>query len=170
MPSTVQPATIADGTAFAALPTSSHRHAVTEAGDVPLFANGLSGWTQQHGSWSLDGEVMRGTGDGGTARLLSRHPYDDLVLTCRLRIVDADHAEVQVGDYNWFVTVPAASHQWIQLRLAVQGGVLSASADGVALPSEPGFGLAPRPGPLAFYVMSGRIEIADARIRTGGRP
>jgi hypothetical protein len=115
---------------------------------------------------------VSGNGDGGTARLLSRHPHGDMILTCRLRMVDVDHAEVQVGDYNWFVTVPAAGHQWIQLRLAVEGGTLRASADGVALPTEPGFGLGPRPGPLAFYVMGGRLEIADARIRTtpGGTP
>jgi hypothetical protein len=168
-----QTATVADGAAFAVQPLHPPA-AGTEAsiGEVPLFANGLAGWTQQHGSWSLDGEVVRGSGDGGTARLLSRHPYGDLVLTCRLRMVDVDRAEVQVGDYNWFVTVPANGHRWIQLRLAVEGGTLRASADGVALPTEPGFGLAPRPGPLAFYVMSGRLEIADARIRTtsGGMP
>jgi len=168
-----QTATVADGTAFAAQALQPPATATsTASGEVPLFANGLGGWTQQHGSWSLDGAGVRGNGDGGTARLLSRHPYGDLVLTCRLRIADADRGEVQVGDYNWFVTVPAANHQWIQLRLVVQGGVLSASADGVALATEPGFGLAPRPGPLAFYVMSGRLEIADARIRTtsGGTP
>jgi ferric-dicitrate binding protein FerR (iron transport regulator) len=168
-----QTATVADATAFAAQPLHPPASATTTAaGEAPLFDDGLTGWTQQHGSWSLDGAVVRGNGDGGTARLLGRHPYGDLVLTCRLRIVDIDRAEVQVGDYNWFITVPAASHQWIQLRLAVQGGVLSASADGVALAAEPGFGLAPRPGPLAFYVMRGRLEIADARIRTtsGGAP
>jgi ferric-dicitrate binding protein FerR (iron transport regulator) len=168
-----QSATVADGAAFAALPLHPPATATVPAiGEVPLFATGLAGWTQQHGSWRLDGEVVRGNGDGGTARVLSRHPFADLVLTCRLRIVDADRAEVQVGDYNWFITVPAASHQWIQLRLVVSGGVLSASADGVALAAEPGFGLAPRPGPLAFYVMNGRLEIADARIRStsGGAP
>jgi hypothetical protein len=168
-----QTATVADGAAFAAQPLHPPATAsATAAGEAPLFDVGLTGWTQQHGSWSLDGDVVRGNGDGGTARLLGRHPYGDLVLTCRLRIVDIDRAEVQVGDYNWFVTVPAASHQWIQLRVVVQGGVLSASADGVALAGEPGFGLAPRPGPLAFYVMRGRLEIADARIRTtsGGAP
>jgi hypothetical protein len=163
-----QTATVADGTALAAkaLHPAATTTTVAAAGELPLFADGLSGWTQQHGSWSMDREGVHGNGGGGTARLLSRRPYGDLVLTCRMRIVEAAHAEVQVGDYNWFVTVPSASHQWIQLRVVEQGGVLSASADGVALAVEPGFGLAPRPGPLAFYVMRGRLEIADARIRT----
>jgi hypothetical protein len=163
-----QTATVAAGVAFAAKPMPATAAAITAAaaGEVPLFANGIADWTQQHGSWSVDGGVVRGSGEGGRARLLSRLPYGDLVLSCRLRIVDADRAEVQVGDYNWFVSVPAANHQWTQLRLVVRGGALSASADGVALATEPGFALPPRPGPLAFYVMRGRLEIADARIRT----
>jgi ferric-dicitrate binding protein FerR (iron transport regulator) len=135
--------------------------------DRPLFpASGLAGWDQQHGVWSLAEGVVHGSGAGGSARLLSQRAFSDLVLTCRLRLHDVDHAEVQVGDYNWFFTVRSASRAWIALRLEQHGNRLHCTADGVALTAEAGAGQAARPGPLAFYLMTGSLDIADARITT----
>ena len=99
-------------------------------------------------------------------RLLSLREFADLELTCRLRITDADLAEVQVGTYNWFVEVPASATGWVELRLSQRGPTLTATADGVVLTPKPGDGQAMRAGTLGFYVMpGGTLEITDARIR-----
>ena len=140
--------------------------ASTAAVKEPLFPpDSLAGWHQQHGSWSNDGGIVHSSGEGGPARLMSIAAYGDLVLTCRLRIRGGERAEVQVGDYNWFVTVPAGTHDWITVRLEQRHGLLHATADEAVLTPEPGAGRGPRPGPLAFYVMTGTLEIADARIQ-----
>lgn len=101
----------------------------------------------------------------GKARLLSRQHFADLELACRLRITGADFAEVQVGDYNWFVEVPARGGDWVELRLSQRGAAFTATANGAVLIPQAGAGTAMRPGPLGFYVMpGGTLEIADARI------
>lgn len=127
-----------------------------------LFA-GFAAWQQQHGRWSREGTTVRGQG-AGKARLLGPAPLQDLELTCRLRIRDVDVAEVQVGDYNWFFAVPAAAG-WIDIRLRQRSAELTCTADGRPLPVQPGHGGPPRPGPLSFYVRTGSLEIADARLR-----
>lgn len=141
----------------------------TEAAWKPLFtANDLAGWEQQHGTWSNTHGVVRGSDPHhGKARLLGRHPFADVELSCRLRITGVEFAELQVGNYNWFVEVPAHAAQWVQVELRQHGDRLSVTADGVALELQPGEGgAAMRPGPLAFYVMpGGTLEISEAKFR-----
>lgn len=136
----------------------------------PLFpAAGLAGWQQQHGTWTTADGIIRGSDPQrhGKARLLSLREFSDLELTCRLRITGADRAEVQVGNYNWFVEVPARGGAWVMVQLNQRGATLTATADGKALTPQPGDGKAMRPGALGFYVMpGGTLEIADARIRS----
>jgi hypothetical protein len=130
-------------------------------------AAGLDGWQQQHGAWSNADGVVRGAGGPRRkARLLSLRRFADLELACRLRIAGVDFAEVQVGDYNWFVEVPARGGGWVELRLSQRGGAFTATADGVVLTPQAGDGAAMRAGALGFYVMpGGTIEIADARVQ-----
>jgi hypothetical protein len=79
-------------------------------------------------------------------------------------------AEVQVGNYNWFVEVPAG-RDWVHVALLQRGADLHVTADGVALALHPGDGAAMRSGPLAFYVMpGGTLEITEARFRTPSSP
>ncbi|MCK6490159.1 MAG: FecR domain-containing protein, partial [Planctomycetes bacterium] len=138
----------------------------------PLFpAEGLEGWNPEHGRWDNRQGVVTGGAEGAAkARLASRQSLGDCELTCRLRISGGLHqAEIQVGDYNWFVTVPAATTAdgWVAVRLSQRQGRLQASADGRALVPEPGAGAAPRRGALAFYAAPGvTVSIADARLRT----
>jgi ferric-dicitrate binding protein FerR (iron transport regulator) len=170
-------ATVAPGEEFAARPLTAPAPApaaatVAAAAEPPwraLFpATGLDGWTQQHGAWENQGGVVRGhSAQGGKVRLLGEQALRDLELTCRMRVTGVDHGEVQVGSYNWFFTVPARSGTWVALRLVQHGAELACTADGVAIAAEPGDGVAPRAGALAFYAMAGgTVEIADARIRT----
>jgi hypothetical protein len=150
-------ATVAAGEEFAAAPSWRD-----------LFpASGFAGWERQHGEWVNAGGVLRGSGGpGGKARLLGEAALGDLELTCRVRLSGVDHGEVQVGDYNWFFTVPGGAGRWVAVHLTQQGEELRCTADGVALEREPGAAAPARRGPLAFYVMpGGTIEIADARIR-----
>lgn len=145
---------------------------VAEPAWKPLFADsGLEGWVMQHGRWSnLHGRIRGEDPHHGKVRLLGRHPFADLELTCRLRITGVDFAEVQVGDYNWFVEVPAKggakSGEWVQVEITQRGDVLRVTADGVVLPLHAGDGRPMRAGPLAFYAMpGGTLEISDARFR-----
>lgn len=134
----------------------------------PLFPpDGLDGWVAQHGRWSNLNGIIRGEDPrNGKARLIGRHPVADVEVTCRLRISGAAFAEVQVGDYNWFVEVPAQGAEWVQVEVRQRGDDLRISADGVVLPLHAGDGKPPRAGPLAFYVMPGGVlEISDARFR-----
>ncbi len=133
-------------------------------------ASGLAGWDAQHGTWSNRAGIVRGSDPRqGKARLISAQAFTDLELTCRLRLSGASVAEIQVGDYNWFVEVPAATtpaRPWVEVRLQQRAEVLSGTADGVVLTPQAGAGRPMRAGPLAFYVMpGGTIEISDARIR-----
>jgi hypothetical protein len=129
-------------------------------------ATGLDGWLAQHGQWSNRDGVVRGTGmAGGKARLLSQEAFGDLDLQCRLRITGVDHAELQVGDYNWFFTVPGGSGGWVTIHLRQVGESVTCTADGVPLQREAGDGRPARPGPLGWYVMpGGTIDISDARV------
>ncbi len=142
--------------------------AEAEAGAAPtgsrdLFAD-FSAWKRQHGHWSRDGATVRGEGGAGKARLLSPTSHRDLELVCRLRIRDTEFAEIQIGEYNWFIEVPA-SVGWIDVRLRQRGDDVTCTADGQLLQLHPGDGGPSRPGPLSFYVRTGSLEIADARIR-----
>lgn len=134
----------------------------------PLFATGLVDWEQQHGVWNITDGVVRGSNPRrGKVRLLGRQPLADLELRCRLRITGVEFAELQVGDYNWFVEVPARGVQWVEVELRQRGDQLSITADGIALKLHPGEGgVAMRPGPLSFYVMpGGTLEISEAEFR-----
>lgn len=134
----------------------------------PLFPDkDLAGWEQQHGTWSNSHGVVRGSDPHhGKARLLGRHAFADVELSCRLRITGADFAEVQVGSYNWFVEVPARGREWVQVDLRQHGDRLTVTADGVPLKNQPGDGAAMRAGSLAFYVMpGGTLEISEATVR-----
>ena len=135
---------------------------------TPVFSNGLADWEQQHGSWDITDGIVRGSDPRrGKARLLSRRHFADLELSCRLRITGVAFAELQVGDYNWFVEVPAGGAHWVEVVLQQHGEQLRVTADGVALKRQPGEGgVAMRPGPLSFYVMpGGTLEISEARFR-----
>lgn len=135
---------------------------------TPLFTAGLADWEQQHGIWSISDGVVRGSDpQRGKARLLGRQPFADVELRCRLRITGVEFAELQVGNYNWFVEVPARGVQWVEVDLRQRGDQLSITADGAALKLHPGDGgAAMHPGPLSFYVMpGGTLEISDARFR-----
>jgi ferric-dicitrate binding protein FerR (iron transport regulator) len=149
--------------------TTSTQPAPAEPAWTALFATtGLDGWVQQHGAWSNLHGVIRGNDPHlGKARLLGSHPFADLELSCRLRITGVKAAEVQVGDYNWFVEVPANGAEWVQVELRQRSDHLTVTADGIALTLHPGDGAtAMRPGPLAFYVMpGGTLEISDAKFR-----
>jgi|GEM_PF-7079963 ferric-dicitrate binding protein FerR (iron transport regulator) len=161
-------ADVAADTPFAARPQHAPAPATppAESAGQPVFpTDGLEGWTQQHGSWSLVDGIVRSRSSDGPSRLISQRAFTDLILTCRLRILGTTHAEVQVGDYNWFFTIPANQQEWVDVRLEQRGGDLRCQADGVALQAEPGAGKPARPGPLAFYVMTGALEIGQARIQ-----
>ncbi len=134
----------------------------------PLFPAQLAGWQQQHGHWELIGGSVRGSDPaGGKARLLGEQDLLDLELVCRLRIAGVESAELQVGDYNWFFTIPTTPGRWVEVRLQQHGETLSCTADGLVLPREAGDGAAMRPGPLGFYVAPhGSLEITDAQIAT----
>jgi hypothetical protein len=135
---------------------------------TPLFAANLAEWEPQHGVWTItDGVVRCSDPQRGKARLLGRQPFADLELRCRLRITGVEFAELQVGNYNWFVEVPARGAQWVEVKLRQRGDQLTITADSVALKLHPGEGgAAMRPGPLSFYVMpGGTLEISDARFR-----
>jgi len=134
----------------------------------PLFADsGFDGWIMQHGRWSnLHGRIRGEDPHHDKVRLLGQHPFADLELSCRLRITGVDFAEVQVGDYNWFVEVPAKGIDWVQVVIQQRGAALHITADGVKLQLHAGDGQPHRAGPLAFYVMpGGTLEIFDARFR-----
>ncbi len=135
---------------------------------MPLFAaDGLGEWSPQHGAWTWhDGTVRGVAGVQDAARLLGRLAYQDVELTCRLRVSDASVAEIQVGDYNWFAEVPAHDGAWVAVALTQHGTDLRVTVDGVAVPLQAGAGLPPRAGPLAFYVrQGGSLEIDSARVR-----
>ncbi|MBA3938165.1 MAG: FecR domain-containing protein [Planctomycetes bacterium] len=135
---------------------------------IPLFAtDGLGEWSPQHGTWTEHDGVVRGVaGAQDAARLLGRRDYQDVELTCRLRVSDALVAELQVGDYNWFAEIPAHDGAWVAVALTQHGNDLRVTVDGLAVPLLPGAGLPPRAGPLAFYVRpGGALEIDSARVR-----
>jgi len=134
----------------------------------PLFTSStFADWQQQHGTWTFVDEVVRGhNAANGKVRIMSQTVYQDLELNCRMRILGAEMAEVQVGDYNWFVEVPARGTSWIEVHLQQQGEHLRVTADGIELMPKPGAGVAMRPGPISFYVMpGGTLEITAARFR-----
>lgn len=171
-------AVVADGEDFVARsmtvpspPVTVVPPAATEPAWQPLFANaGLDGWIQQHGQWlNAHGRVRGQDSHGGKARLLWRHAVADLELSCRLRIIGVEFAEVQVGEYNWFAEVRSKGdkgEEWVQVEIRQRGQDLSITADGVALPLQAGDGKPMRAGALGFYVMpGGTLEIFDARFR-----
>lgn len=131
-----------------------------------LFADGFAAWDQQHGTWTFAEGVVRGHDDrGGKIRLLGRKPVGDVEVDCEIRITGTTHGEIQVGDYNWFFTLPARD-AWVRIRLRQQGQDLACTADGRALVAEPGAGTPMRSGPLSFYGgAAGTVEIRNARIR-----
>lgn len=154
--------------ATAPAPAPTTTPAADEPAWQPLFtASGLADWEQQHGRWSnANGRIHGHDPRGGKARLLGRHPFGDLELSCRLRITGVEFAELQVGDYNWFAEVRGRGNEWVQVTIRQRGRDLTITADGVALPLQAGDGKPMRSGPLAFYVMpGGTLEIADARYR-----
>jgi hypothetical protein len=126
----------------------------------PLFTPDLADWDQPYGEWRWDQERGHLIGTG-RARLLSRVPHGDLELRCRLRISGAECAEVQLGDYNWFVSVPQSA-EWVQVRLAQHGGELYATLDGRPVALEPGDGKPARAGGISFYTRGGTVTIAEA--------
>lgn len=174
-----QSATVAEGVAFVAFVaiksevTPAVPAKTIDATWTALFPQkDLADWQQQHGTWSNAEGLVRGHNpqQAGKSRILSSRSFRDLELTCRLRITGAKVAEVQVGNYNWFVEVPAG-RDWVQVALLQRGADLHVTADGVALKLHPGDGAAMRPGPLAFYVMpGGTLEITDARFRIPSSP
>lgn len=144
---------------------------VVRGGEVPwldLFADGLGAWRQQHGTWTIADGVVRGRDDhGGKVRLIGRTPVGDVEVDCEIRITGTTHGEIQVGDYNWFFTLPA-SGAWTRIHLRQQGQGLTCTADGRPLvaEAEAGAGAPMRPGPLSFYGGIGAtVEIRQARIR-----
>lgn len=147
---------------------------------VPLFPQrGLAGWQARGGTWSNDdGTVIGQASAQAKNRLASLVEYGDLELQCRLRVSGGlAHCEIQVGDYNWFVTVGNdRDHDhdivaWHSLHLQQVMGHITATLDGHELPIEAGAGAAPRVGPLAFYTPVGvRVEITDAQLRLANRP
>lgn len=171
-----QSATVAEGVAFIAKnrevspPTPAK---TVDAAWTPLFSQAdLADWQQQHGTWSNIDGLVRGHDpqQKGKARILSTRTFGDVELTCRLRMTGVPFAEVQVGNYNWFVEVPAG-RDWVHVALLQRGADLHVTADGVALALHPGDGAAMRSGPLAFYVMpGGTLEITEARFRTPSSP
>lgn len=138
-------------------------HAVATA----LFPDGLAGWRQLDGIWTIRDGVVRGSAPAGRSRLASARDYRDVELTCRMRIVGAEVAELQVGDYNWFARIPAVVKDggWTEVRLTKRGGVLACTAGGQPVEFEPGVGQDPaRPGCISVYIRTGSLEIADALI------
>jgi hypothetical protein len=149
-------------------PAAAPVAATEEPAWAPAFAaDGLGGWSQQHGTWTWhDGAVRGEAGAQDAARLLGRSDYQDIELTCRMRISGAPVGEVQVGGYNWFAEIPAHDGAWVAVALSQRGADLRVTADGVALPVQPGDGQPPRAGPLGFYIrQGGTLEIDSARIR-----
>lgn len=129
----------------------------------PLFISGLDGWVEERGSWSWRDGVVQGGRLDQRSRLASRRSYGDFMLDCRIRVVGTSGAEVQAGDYSWFIRVPHEGG-WHAVRIIRRGTLRAASIDGqpAEILSE---GDARSGGPLAFYVRDGgSIEIRDARI------
>src|SRR5690606_28363805 len=113
-----------------------------------LFADGLDAWNQQHGAWTIAEGVVRGRDDqGGNIRLLGRTPVGDVEVEFEIRVTGTSHGEIQVGDYNWFFTLPAGD-PWVRIRLRQHGQELTCTADDRALVAEAGAGAPMRPGPL----------------------
>ena len=157
--------------AAATMPTP----AAAEPAWRPLFARtDLHGWSIVSGTWSnTDGVIHGEATDGLRSRLETVEPLTDLELTCRIRISGGrTGAEIQVGDYNWFVQIPAAADSgWIAIRFRQQGTLITATADGRPLVVEAGDGKPPRPGKLGFYVgTGGSLDITDGQLRSWPMP
>jgi hypothetical protein len=129
-------------------------------------ASGLAGWTAEMGTWSNRNGVVSGRGEPNlNARLISKRPYRDFVLTCRLNMVGTGSAEIQVHDHDHVVAVAWEAPEVRQeLRVEVRAGVVTATSDGKPLvvedaPAKSGQGV------LGFHVRrDGRLEISNARI------
>ena len=172
---------LSEPVAAAAAPAAAPAPALAPVADgpawTPLFAaDGLGGWRQQHGTWTWHDGTVRGeagaqdaarpAGAQDAARLLGAQDYQDVELACRLRVSGAPVAEIQVGDYNWFAEIPARDGAWVAVALTQRGADLRVTVDGAAVPLQPGAGLAPRAGPLGFYIrQGGTLEIDSARVR-----
>lgn len=152
-----------------ATPVAPERAPVTAAIGVEhdLFpGSGLAGWTAEMGSWSNRNGVVSGRGEPNlNARLISTHPYRDFVLTCRLNMIGAGSAEIQVHDHDHVIAVAWETPETRQeLRVEVRAGVVTATSDGKPLvvedaPAKSGQGV------LGFHVRrDGRLEISNARI------
>jgi hypothetical protein len=141
----------------------------------PLFpATGPAGWLQVGGSWTCqDGAVVGSAPADGWTRLVSSRDLGDFAMTCRLRILGVNYAEVQLLDYKWFVPViPDQPETWQSVAVQVRAGVVSAWCAGKPVDAHPGMD-SPRLrfGPLAFYMRAGgRLEIRDARFRESAQP
>lgn len=129
-------------------------------------ASGLAGWDAEMGVWSNRSGVLSGRGEPSlNARLISKQPYRDLLLTCRARLIGNSSAEIQIHDHEHLVGVSwEASEAWQELRIEARGGVVTATSDGKPLAVEPGTGKSGQ-GVLGFHVRrDGRLEISHARI------
>jgi len=134
----------------------------------PLFPDGsLSAWRQQHGAWrSEQGTILGEDAGGGPSRILSTRNLGDFAMTCRIRILQVNWAEIQLLGYNVFVPVaPSEPGTWQDLAVQVRAGQVNATCNGQAVAVRPGLDLgAVRFGTLSFYVRpGGRLEIRDAQ-------
>lgn len=122
-------------------------------------------WIIERGSWTGAGGIISGTASAGRgARLRSRTAYGRVELTCRLRVTGPMPAEIQLGGYRTFFTIPPRSG-WMAVSVEEAADRVSCTVDGIAIPAEPGETAdGPGAGPIGLYVGAGsRVEFADLR-------
>ncbi len=103
---------------------------------------------------------------GGWARLRSTRDLGDFAMRCRLRILGANYAEIQVLDYQAFIPIsPEEPGAWQDMAISVRAGRVTATRDGREVGIQVGIDSGrERFGPLSFYIrQDGRLEIRDAR-------
>jgi len=135
----------------------------------PLF-NGkdLAGWTVSRGQWKVENGIIIGHGRrGDRARIASVESFDNIEMTCKLRVTGTKLAELQVGGYRYFYQLSwETPGTWKDVKLTLRGKEYHATLDGKELRIERGGDDDEVPvGLISFYTTeNGTLEIKDAQI------
>jgi hypothetical protein len=147
-------------------------HAIPEeAAGEPMWRSlattDLAAWNPLRGNWrSSNGELI-GQRDGeGRARIASVDSFGSLRLRLQVQSDDAAQVELQVADYHVFAAL-SGDHvrKWCHIEATFRDGVLTATANGSALLSEPGIPNTGH-GPISLYALDGSLRIRDVSIQS----
>ncbi len=131
-----------------------------------LATSDLTAWNPLRGDWHSDTQALVGTGDAaGSSRIASRASFGAMHLRLEVQSDDALVVELQVADYLVFAEIAGEQvRTWCVVEATYQAGVLTATANGVALTAQAGIANDGR-GPISLYTRNGGLRIRNVTVQ-----